>query len=108
MEDKDKNKIQLPPHVQRMEDEYNELCEEINSDFFQKLENRIDRLGKFIRENISPEGESINPDKPLTSIQMSYLTLQHQNMVALACNMRAYERVLGLRLDYEKFKASKK
>lgn len=100
--------IKLPEYVCRMEDEYKELCEEINSDFFQKLENRIDRLGKFIKENISPEGESINPDKPLTAIQMSYLTMQHQNMVALACNMRAYERVLGLRLDYENFKNSKK
>lgn len=103
----DTEKIQLPPHVQSMEDEYNELCEEINSEFFNKLEGRIERLGKFIKENISPSGESINPDKPLTAIQMSYLTLQHQTMLSLACNMRAYERVLGLSLDYEKFKATK-
>ena len=105
----EEKKIPLPEYVCRMEDEYKEICKEINdNDFFHNLESRIDRLGKFIKENISPEGESINPDKPLTGIQMSYLTMQHQIMVSLACNMRAYERILGLRLDYEQFKASKK
>lgn len=89
-----------PEYMSRMYDEYNEVCDEINDGFVKKMTERFERLTKMISQ-LSDDNSEVS--KKMSAMQKSYLLLQHQTMSALIANMRVYERILALRLDYEEY-----
>lgn len=89
-----------PDYMSRMYDEYDEVCNEINDGFVKKMTERFERLTKTISK-LSDENSEVS--KNMSAMQKSYLLLQHQTMSALIANMRVYERILALRLDYEEY-----
>lgn len=95
---------EMSEHLQRMYDEYDEVCDFLNSETFMNMKQRSERLSKFISENIGPDGSTKEGAKvQTTAFQKSLLIMQYNNMIAAISSMQAYEGVLRERINYDSF-----
>ena len=94
----------MPKDLQTMYDEYDDVCDLINSDVFQKMKERSEELGKFIQENISADGSTKEEAKvQTTAFQKSMLILRYNTMIAGISSIQAYEGALREHLNYDTY-----
>lgn len=95
---------EMPEYLQRMYDEYDEVCDFINSETFQNMKSRSERLFKFISENIEQDGSTKEGAKvETTAFQKSLMVMQYNSMVASISSIQAYEGALRERLNYDTY-----
>jgi hypothetical protein len=94
----------MPKELQDMYDEYDEVCDLINSETFQKMKERSENLAAFIHKNIAPDGDTKEgADVETTRFQKAMIIMRYNTMIAAISSMQAYEGALREHLNYDSY-----
>lgn len=94
----------MPEDLKAMHDEYDELCDLINSETFANIKKRSEKLIEFIQKNINMDGSTKEGAKvETTALQKSLIITQYNVMISAISSINAYEGVLRERLNYDDY-----
>lgn len=94
----------MPKHLKLMHDEYDELCDFINSETFTNMKKRSEKLSEFIQKNINTDGTTKEgAEVQTTGLQKSLIITQYNTMISSISSIQAYEGILRERINYDDY-----
>ena len=94
----------MPEDLKAMHDEYDELCDFINSETFSNMKKRSEKLSVFIQKNINTDGSTKEgAEVETTRMQKSLIITQYNAMISSISSVQAYEGILRERLNYDDY-----